>query len=178
MRARFWRRAAIAPVAALSIATIAPHVSAVAPFLTPTPAMLTVDASAPAGTKVLPIISVGGLRRRLHVRRDPGRDRRDARFGRQHGGLRQSRAIEGAVRRLRRLRLVLRVASHARTERRRARGIGAASRLRWLPAVLFVHDGRPGRRLVFVPLLHRRRSPGSGAGSSRRSVWTGSCLRS
>jgi hypothetical protein len=59
MRARFWRRAAILPVAALSVATVAPHASADAPFFTSTPAMLTLDASVPAGTTVRPIISVG-----------------------------------------------------------------------------------------------------------------------
>jgi uncharacterized protein DUF839 len=59
MRARFLRRAVFLPVAALSILSAAPYASADTPFFTSTPAMLTIDASAPAGTKVLPIISVG-----------------------------------------------------------------------------------------------------------------------
>ncbi len=59
MRARFWKRAAILPAAALSVVTVVPHASADAPFFTSTPAMLTLDTSVPGGTSALPIISVG-----------------------------------------------------------------------------------------------------------------------
>jgi hypothetical protein len=59
MRARFWRRAAILPAAALSVVTVVPHASAAAPFFTSEPAMLTLDPTVPAGSTVLPIISVG-----------------------------------------------------------------------------------------------------------------------
>jgi hypothetical protein len=59
MRARLWKRAAILPAAALSVVTVVPHASADAPFFTSTPAMLTLDGTAPSGTSLLPIISVG-----------------------------------------------------------------------------------------------------------------------
>lgn len=59
MRARFWRRAAVVPVATLSLLSAGPHVSADPPFFTATPAMLTLDATAPTDSALLPIISVG-----------------------------------------------------------------------------------------------------------------------
>ena len=59
MRARLWKRAAILPAAVLSVVTLVPHASADTSFFTTTPAMLTLDASVPAGTTALPIISVG-----------------------------------------------------------------------------------------------------------------------
>jgi hypothetical protein len=59
MRASVWRRAAILPAATLSLLSAGPYASADAPFFTATPAMLTLDASAPAGSALLPIISVG-----------------------------------------------------------------------------------------------------------------------
>jgi hypothetical protein len=59
MRARSLRRAALIPVAAMAVLAAAPGATAAVPFFTTTPAMLTLDASVPTGSALLPIISVG-----------------------------------------------------------------------------------------------------------------------
>ena len=59
MRARSWRHAAPILVAVLAVLASSPGASAADPFFTATPAMLTLDGSAPAGSALLPIISVG-----------------------------------------------------------------------------------------------------------------------
>jgi hypothetical protein len=59
MRARFWRRAALVPVAALSLLPVAPPASALPPCPSPSTALITLDASAPSGSCARPVISVG-----------------------------------------------------------------------------------------------------------------------
>jgi len=59
MRARFWRRAALVPVATLSLFPAASPASALPACPDPATAMLTLDLSVPAGTCARPIINVG-----------------------------------------------------------------------------------------------------------------------
>jgi hypothetical protein len=59
MRARFLRRAALAPLATLSILTVTPAATAAPLCGDPSTAMITLAATAPAGSCVFPIIDVG-----------------------------------------------------------------------------------------------------------------------
>jgi hypothetical protein len=59
MRARFLRRAALAPLATLSLLTVAPAATAAPLCADPATALITLDASVPSGTCVFPIIDVG-----------------------------------------------------------------------------------------------------------------------